>query len=129
LHSSPRTRVSRVNGATPPGRVTLEGFCRTAIGHGLLARSKFLEKESPEAGHLQSADVLELRIAERMVAAQPLRALIDLIANAWDALHNLFLLLAPSPPAVVDLVPAPNPGIPNEPSPIFGHLPEGEVSA
>jgi len=36
------------------------------------------------------------------------------------ALHNLVLLRAASPSP-----PAPNPGVPNEPSPISGHSPEG----
>jgi hypothetical protein len=106
---------------------------------------------------MRRAWALEARALERSVAAQPPGDPVGRIANAWDglaqsptlglmhryetrlhlifqrALHNLLLLRAasPSPPApaaVVDIVPAPNPRILNEPSPISGHLPEGQVS-
>jgi len=108
LDSSRRIRASRANGARARGPVTPEGKRRSsqnAISHGLLARSIVLENESPEAFETLFSQHID------------------------RALHNLFLLRAasPSPPAVVDILPAPNPGIPNEPSPISGHLPEGEV--
>ena len=71
------------------------------------------------------------------------RTPVDRIANFFDGLaqspaiglmhrHETRLRLRaalPSPPEVVELVPEPNPGIPNEPSPISGRLPDGDVPA
>jgi hypothetical protein len=111
LHSSLGIRASRANGAGAGGPVTPKGKRRSsqnAFSHGLLVRSKSMVEEMG-APHVPDDPG-------------------DRIANAWYGFlpRRLSLSLRPSPGGIAS---APNPGMPNEPSPISGHLPEGQMAA
>jgi hypothetical protein len=129
MFSLRRIRASRANGDLSRGPATPQGklrSARTSLRHGLLARCVVLEDECPKtfaaqppgAGRDRLADALSgLSRGPAITPIHRYEARLHLMCQR--SLHNFLVLrLADAPGAG-----PPNRVVPNEPSPISGHLP------